>query len=165
MKHRSRNETELFVEPGTTAADAVRVRLAASSDLDALVSIDEKLMGRRRREYFRRRLAEAMRDSDVLVSLVAESDGRVVGFLLARVHFGEFGMPETRAIVDAVGVHPDEQGKGIGSALFAQLEQNLRALRIERIQTLVDWKQQDLLVFLGKRGFEPVPRICLEVQL
>jgi GNAT superfamily N-acetyltransferase len=165
MKHRSPDEVDLTAEPGLTAADAVHVRLATLDDLDALVAIDERLMGRRRREYFRRRLLEAMRDSDVLVSLVAEADARVVGFLLARVHFGEFGVAETRGIVDAIGVHPDAQGQGVGAALFGQLEQNLRALRVERIQTLVGWRQQDLLGFLAKRGFEPAPVFCLEAPL
>ena len=56
-------------------------------------------------------------------------------------------------------------GKGVGQALLSQLLLNLQALRIERVQTQVDWAQLDLLAFLQRAGFGPAPRFCLEKRL
>ena len=43
--------------------------------------------------------------------------------------------------------------------------QNLGALRVERVRTQVDWKEQDLLGFFGRFGFEPTPRLVLEYKV
>ena len=51
------------------------------SDLDAIVAIDEKLSGQTRKEYWQRRLdIAALRPP--WMSLVAETDGRLVGLPL-----------------------------------------------------------------------------------
>ena len=68
---------------------------------------------------------EALHESDVRVSLVAEQDGRPVGFIMARVDFGEFGRFEPTAVMDTIGVDPDYRDRGIGRALLSQLLINL----------------------------------------
>jgi ribosomal protein S18 acetylase RimI-like enzyme len=97
----------------------------------------------------------------VRVSLVAERDGRPVGFIMARVDFGEFGRMEPTAVMDTIGVDPDYRQQGIGRALLSQLLVNLMTLRIERIRTELDWRDRDLLAFLDRCGFWPSQQLCL----
>ena len=131
-------------------------------DLRALIAIDRRITGRDRSAYFERKLAEALHESDVRVSLVAERDGRPAGFIMARVDFGEFGRLEPTAVMDTVGVDPDARGEGIGRALLSQLLVNLTTLRVERIRTEIDWRDHELLAFLGSCGFRPSQQLCFE---
>ena len=101
---------------GPLARDRIPVRSMAEGDLRALVAIDRRITGRDRAGYFQRKLADALTESDVCVSLVAELDTVPVGFIMARVDLGEFGRVETTAVIDTIGVDPDYRNKGVGRA-------------------------------------------------
>ena len=147
---------------GPLARDRIPVRTMAESDLHALITIDRRITGRDRAAYFQRKLAEALHQSDVRVSLVAERDGRVVGFIMARVDFGEFGRLEPTAVMDTIGVDPDDRDFGIGRALMSQLLINLMTLRVEYVRTEIDWRERDLLAFLDHCDFRPSQQLCFE---
>ncbi len=150
---------------GPLARDRIPVRSMTERDLYALVAIDRRITGRNRSEYFARRLEEALYDSDVRVSLVAEMDGVPVGFIMARVDLGEFGRVEATAVMDTIGVDPDYRGRGVGRALLSQLLVNLATLRVERIRTEVDWDDRALAAFLDHCGFRPSQRLCFDLAL
>jgi ribosomal protein S18 acetylase RimI-like enzyme len=148
-------------EPGSEPL----LRNLRPDDLDAMVRIDARIVGRRRDEFFRLKLKQAFADSGIAVSLAADIDHRLVGFLLARVYFGEFGVTERVAAMDVFGVHPDFRGRGVGAALIDQLRVNLLALGINTVQTEVAWDSQDLLSFFHRQGFRLAPRLCLDLDL
>jgi GNAT superfamily N-acetyltransferase len=141
------------------------VRALQSWDLDRVIAIDARIIGRRREEFFRHKLRQALADTGIEVSLAAEVEGACTGFLLARVHFGEFGRLEKVAVLDTIGVHPDFTGRGVGAALIDQLRTNLLALGIPRLQTEIGWDNPDLLAFFHHEGFQPAPRFCLDLDL
>lgn len=147
---------------GPLARDKIPVRAMTEGDLRALVAIDRRVTGRDRSTYFTQRLNEALRESDVRVSLVAEMDGVPVGFIMARVDFGEFGRFESTAVMDTIGVDPDYRGRGVGRALLSQLLVNLQTLRVESIRTELDWRDRELLVFLDRCGFHPSQQLCFD---
>jgi ribosomal protein S18 acetylase RimI-like enzyme len=144
------------------ARDRIPIRAMQESDLNALIAIDRRITGRQRSAYFVRKLEEALYESGVRVSLVAEQDGTPVGFVMARVDFGEFGRMEAIAVMDTIGIEPDYRNRGIGRALLSQLLVNLATLRIERIRTEVDWHDRELLAFLDRCGFLPSQQLCFE---
>lgn len=141
------------------------VRRLRPDDMDAVVALDAKVSGRRREEYFKTKLAMATSYSGVEVSLAAEIDGLFVGFLLARVYYGEFGAAEKTAVLDTIDVHPDFRGQGVGHALVEQLTKNLQALCIRTLATEVHWNDQHLLSFFHRAGFVPAPRVSLELAI
>jgi len=147
---------------GPLSRDRIPVRAMKDSDLDRLAQIDSRITGRNRRGYFERKLEEALHESDVRVSLVAEVDGEPAGFIMARVDFGAFGRVEPVAVLDTIGVDPDQHGRGVGHALLSQLLINLATLRVERIRTELDWNEHDLLQFLNACGFRPAQTLCLQ---
>lgn len=138
------------------------VRSMAERDLAALVRLDRRITGRDRTAYLGRMAAEALRRSAVRVSLVAEDEGQLAGFLMARVDFGEFGRTEPTAVLDTLGVDPDRRRRGLGRALLGQLLLNLGGLRVERLLTEVAWDDLALLGFLGRTGFSPAQRLSFE---
>lgn len=144
---------------GPLARDRIPTRSMNERDLRALAALDERIMGRNRLGYFQRKLTEALRDSDVRISLVAEQDEVPVGFIMARVDLGEFGRVESTAVIDTLGVDPRYAGRGVGRALLSQLLGNLASLRVDRVLTDVAWGQADLLGFLAGCGFAPSSRL------
>jgi GNAT superfamily N-acetyltransferase len=136
------------------------VRSMAEGDLPAIVRVDRKITGRDRTAYYQRKASEALRQSGVRVSLVAEVDRQFVGFLMARVDLGEFGRTDPVAVLDTIGVDPAFSGRRAGRAMLEQLLRNLRSLRVERVLTEVEWDDFDLQRFLARTGFARSQRLC-----
>jgi len=144
----------------------ITVRLLRPEDLDAVVAIDAAVTGKERPSYFRRKIAAAAdQTSRIDASLVAEAEGEVVGFLMGTLFIGEFGIPDSSTVVDTLGVLPSVQDHGVGAALFEQFIANMRAARVGKIYTVVDWKDYELLKFFGHMGFVPSQRLSLECPL
>ena len=141
------------------------VRGLRPADLGRIVALDALITGRERRGYFEHKLATNLLDSSVEVSLGAEVDGILVGFLLARVWTGEFGATEPVAVLDTLGVQPAFQHRGIGAALLDQLATNLRGLEVAILRTEAAWNDFALLRFFHHHGFHPAARVCLDLAL
>jgi ribosomal protein S18 acetylase RimI-like enzyme len=148
-----------------SSRDDLIVRCLREADLARLVRMDERITGRNRRAWYERKLKKALEESDVRVSLGAESGGILVGAVLGSLHYGEFGQPETVAVLDTILVDEGFRGRGIASALLAQMARNLRAFGIERLRTEVAWNEHQLNGFLGQKGFRPAPRLVLDLEL
>ena len=145
--------------------DRADVRAMTPDDLREIVRIDRGITGRDRSAYIGGRLNEAMDDSAIRVSLAAKIDGAVVGFLMARADLGDFGRIEPVAVIDTLGVDPGYGGRGVGHALVAQLFANLRTLRIERAETVVEATDVDLSRFFYSVGFTPSQRLAFVHRL
>jgi ribosomal protein S18 acetylase RimI-like enzyme len=142
----------------------VMIRALKKDDLNAIVGIDERVLGENRRNYWERKL-ELMNDRSSQISLVAEVEGEVQGFILGDVSGWEFGVPETVGWIDTIGIDPAYQKKGLATALSRELIQNLKALRVKTIYTLVSWNDWDLLQFFHAMGFTRGDMINLELKI
>jgi GNAT superfamily N-acetyltransferase len=140
----------------------VTTRPIEPTDLDAVLRIDEKLVGAQRKEYWQRRLELSLLRPPWM-SLVAETDGRVVGFLFGWVGESEFGIAAPTGWIDLIGVDPAYRGRGIGQALVDRFVASGRELRaLEKVATLIDLQQADIREFFTRRGFRHGPMVHLE---
>ncbi len=140
----------------------VSVRAIEPSDLPALMQIDEKLSSQTRKEYWDRRLEMAALRPPWM-SLVAETDGRIAGFLFGWVAESEFGMSQPTAWVDLIGVDPPYRGRGIAHALIDRFVRSAEQLRgIQKVATLIDLAQADVREFFLRQGFHHGPMIQME---
>lgn len=153
------------MDDNSPARDLVLVRNLRPDDLGAVASIDAAAVGRRRDRFLALKLKQAFADTGIAVSLAAEVDDHVVGFLLARLYYGEFGVVEPAAVLDVLGVHPDYRGRHVAAALVDQLRTNLLGLGITTLQTEVQWGNSDLVAFFQHEGFTLAPRVCLDLDL
>jgi len=85
----------------------------------------------------------------------------VVGFMMARVDFGECGRMASEAVIDTLGVAPAFQSRSVGHALLSQLLGNLASLRVDTVRSEVEWNNFGLLGFLESCGFRPSQRLAL----
>jgi len=141
------------------------IRSLAASDVQDIRRIDRHITGRDRGDYLQQKIAEALSDSGIRISLVAEVDQMVAGFMMARLDYGEFGRIDSTAVIDTLGVGPEYKGAGIGTDLLAQLLRNLNILHVEEIRTEIDWDNHDLNRFLAHCGFSPTQRLSLRCPL
>ena len=137
------------------AQEQIRIRLIQRGDMDAIVSIDALSFGKKRPEYYEQKVDLALDDRRHLVtSLVAEVGGKVVGFIMGEIYRGEFGIPDTVATIDTIGVDSKYQRNGIGQFLMEEFVTIARKAGVEGINTRVDWNDWGLLRFFDSSSFQ-----------
>jgi predicted N-acetyltransferase YhbS len=142
----------------------IKIRLMKVDDFGAVVRIDEKVFKASRSEYYKLKFETAVQSPDHLpTSLVAEEkDGTVVGFVIGELYIGEYGITQGKATLDTIGVDPDYQHKGIGKQLINEFMDHLKALGVQKINTLVDEHDSKLTHFFSANKFSPSKTINLE---
>ena len=152
-------------EPAALSQDRILVRSMEQSDLDAIIRIDQKITGTNRSTYYQRKQDEALHRSGIRVSVIAQLEGIVAGFIMGRVDFGEFGRTSSEAVMDAIGVDPDYRGLGIGHELMAKIIANLAILRVDNIRTEISWNDVGLIAYLDDAGFVPAQTLVVTRNL
>ena len=139
----------------------VKIRLMTVNDFDAVVGIDEKILKDSRLKYYEMKFDKLFKSKEFLpTSLVAEiEDGQVVGFVMAELYMGEYGISRDGATLDTIGVDPDFRHKGIGEQLINEIFDHLRDLGVKKINTLVDKSDSKLIQFFLGNKFNPSKNI------
>src|SRR5215210_3937503 len=140
--------------PMAETATGVHVRPADEMDISAIVVIDEKIGGQYRPEVWERRVGYYLR-RDPEASVVAEADGRVVGFMLGEVRSGEFGIEEPTGWVEHLGVDPEARGRAVGRRMLDAILEHFRERGAKSVRTLVDGENEELCGFFNSLGFQP----------
>jgi ribosomal protein S18 acetylase RimI-like enzyme len=144
----------------------IKIRLMKAEDFDAVVGIDGKVLKTSRPEYYEMKFEKLFKSKDYLpVSLVAEEDGKVVGFVMGEIYMGEYGIFQEEATLDTIGVDPAYQHKGIGEQLINEFMDHLRKVGVQKINTLVAWNDSKLIHFFSANQFGPSKTINLERNL
>ncbi|MDQ1009700.1 GNAT superfamily N-acetyltransferase [Streptomyces sp. V4I23] len=87
--------------------------------------------------------------------IVAVRDGRVVGTLQLTVIPGLSRRGTTRSIIEAVRIHADERGSGLGAQLIEWAVEKSRGLGCQLVQLTSDATRTDAHRFYERLGFEP----------
>ncbi len=143
---------------------AINIRLMKADDFDAVVKIDGRLVETPRTEYYELKFEKLFKSKDYIpTSLVAETDdGTVVGFVMGELYMGEYGIFQEGATLDTIGVDPDHQHQGVGQRLINEFLEHLRKIGVEKLNTLVDWNNAQLIRFFSANRFSPSRTINLE---
>jgi len=149
----------------------IDIRMLTVGDLEAILDIEEKiekvanLADSQRMEYLKETAAYHLERGDPLMSLGAELDGKLVGFVMAETGLWEFGSGEKTGWIKALGVDPDYQGRGIGHKLGETLMGHFQRKNVKRIRTLVAWYEGNLISYFKSMGFDILNMIPLEKEL
>lgn len=99
------------------------IREAHNQDIDQLIAIEELCYDH---PWPREAFEEEIERDDVGISLVAEDEGLIVGFLSGMVVVDEFRLHN-------IAVHPDFRGRGVGRGLIEAVESLCRERDFRRI--------------------------------
>jgi len=111
-----------------------------------------------------RRGLEMMLGHDGAVILVAEAERRVIGMCSGQLTISTAEGGPALLIEDVV-VDKPWQGRGIGRALMAALEQWARARKVMRLQLLADRNNKTGQEFYKALGWQDTSLICLRRRL
>ena len=145
--------------------DMVTIRIMQPDDLDFIVEIDTKVLGESRRDYWLTKIVKQAEARPPDTSLVAELDGKVIGFILGDISGWEFKVPNNIGWIDTIGINPDYQNRGIAKELASTCVGNLKKYGVETIYTLVNWNDWDLLQFFHAMGFSRGDMINLVLKV
>jgi len=86
-------------------------------------------------------------------SYVAEIKGKVVGFMISYITYGNFGADRC-AWIAMFGVDPRWMGQGIGKRLAEKIFKVYKEKGVTEVFTSVRWDATDILSFFKTLGFE-----------
>ena len=128
------------------------IRRARPDDVTAVVALDEATTGQSKPDYWRDMIAQfSGAQADRRAFLVAEADGRVVGFISGEIRAFEFGA-EPRGWVFAVAVDPTIRVKNVGTRLFDELCSIFQRAGIDKVSTLIERDSDLVLAFFRSQG-------------
>ncbi len=132
--------------------EKVKIRTFSEEDLETIVEIDRKILGKSRLTYWKQQI-DLSKSHFPLSCLVAELDGKVIGFILGEVSGGQFNVPDTVGWISTIGVDPSYQHQGVARKLSQEFVRNLKSVGVSIVYTLVNWNDWDLLKFFRAMGF------------
>ena len=141
----------------------VTIRAAVADDVAAVSEIDAAITGIPKPDYWRRAFARYGR-RETRHFLVAEAQGRVVGFIIGEERAWEFGSPPCGWIF-ALGVDPDHREGGIGTALFAALIQRMKESGVSLVRTMLARDDALNMAFFRSQGMMGGAFIQLEMPV
>lgn len=139
---------------------SVTVRRMTPQDAEAVLRINEKITGRPYEAQWESKTIDYV-SRNPLGCLVAESDGKVIGFIFGDVRGWEFAIPKS-GWIDIVAVDPAWHGKGVARLLIERLHLYFRNHNVERVMTMINWNDGGLVGFFRALGFERSDFIVLE---
>lgn len=153
-----------FSNGSPAAAPLVTVRTADSVDLPLVIALDERNTAVPKPAYWRDLLERYASSARPRFFLVAECDGRFVGFIIGEVRAWEFGS-EPCGWIFAIGVEPEARLAGIGSRLLDALCARFREAGVNKLRTMLGRDNNLIMSFFRSQGMMAGPFIQLEKDL
>jgi ribosomal protein S18 acetylase RimI-like enzyme len=142
----------------------LRVRLAAPADLPQVVAIDERATGLAKPEYWEGILRRYGRGGARRRFLVAESGGRILGYVVGEVRDWEFGSPPC-GWVFGIGVPAAAREQGVATRLLEAITEAFRRQGVGTVRTLIARDNRLVLSFFRSQGMMAAPVIPLEKDI
>lgn len=143
----------------------LRFRPLKVDDIDTIIEIDKKILRRKRSDLFRIQLKEQIeKHGDESIGAVT-SDGLLIGYLIAETVVYIYGTDDLSAWIILLGVDPNYQDRGIGTALVKQVLSYFNQKGIKTIRTVCAWNWGDLVEFFSSVGFNLSTYLTLELKI
>jgi N-acetylglutamate synthase-like GNAT family acetyltransferase len=134
-----------------TKTAAMKIRRMTRDDIDAVLTLAQKVGGNQR--YLSSRDLNAMNPGESLdMSFVAQDKDKIVGFVKARLEYMFVPVTEV-CLIHTTVVDPDYRKRGIGSLLIHELIDSCILNEINTIRALVDDGNNEQKSFAEDMGF------------
>jgi ribosomal protein S18 acetylase RimI-like enzyme len=123
----------------------------ADEDVDSVLAIDRKITGKRRAVTYTEMVTGDL-GGVLALSLVAEVDGEVKGFILARrVYVGE--PPTEVGLIEILGVDPGYQRQGIASKMVNGFLNACHSKKLNAVRIMINERDSQLQGLFEHLGF------------
>lgn len=129
----------------------VTVRKMREEDIESILEIDREIVGQDRATTYSAAPGNFV-GGELGLSVVAETGGRIIGFLLGRVSDVPYGVTDS-GILELIGVAPQFRRQKVGQALVAAFEDACREKGVCKIRVMISWHDWWLLSFLRSLDF------------
>jgi len=145
--------------------DHFSIRNAIPSDLDAVIALDQFTSKEAKPGYWQGIFSHYVSvGREDRLFLVAETNGKVIGFIVGEVRAWEFGSPPC-GWVFALTVSPNAREKSTGKRMFDEISARLKQAGVSTVRTMVDLDNKLTLSFFRSMGLRTGRYIELEKQL
>ena len=141
---------------------SLSLRPLRPEDLDRVSDIESRVVGHPRKGFLSKRFSVLAAGPDGFLTCAATDGGKLAGYGIARLQEGEFGIRGAAAVLDVIGVDPEDQGKGIGKSVIAGIGEQMRKRGIGELRTRVDWGNRAMIGFFSSAGFLLAPYQVIE---
>jgi len=132
-------------------ASGVTVRAMSEEDVEGILEIE-----RRVREDYRAATYAPVPDSciggEIETSVVAEDEGRIVAFVLARIVRSPAELTNV-AWIELIGILPEYQRRGIGKRMMGFWKEQCRRKGIRKVHIMINWRDWWMQSFFESQGF------------
>jgi N-acetylglutamate synthase-like GNAT family acetyltransferase len=143
----------------------VKIRTALAEDIPWIVSLDEKTTGEAKHQYWQELFGHFQQSRGTgRAFLVAEQQGRVVGFITGEVRAFEFGS-EPCGWVFALNVDQEIRVHNVGTRLFEALCETFGRAGVQKVRTMLNRDNHLVQAFFRSLGMMAGPFIQLEKDL
>jgi ribosomal protein S18 acetylase RimI-like enzyme len=141
-----------------------KIKPMERSDIDAMIAVynkvrEEKIPGVKRSRLSYRgamtfdEVASTNPGGPLDLSCVAEVNGKVVGFIWARLVFAGIPVDEV-GIIHVLAVDPDYQKQGIATKLVDALAKRCKDRGVKTVRAFIDERHWELQNYFQKLGFK-----------
>jgi hypothetical protein len=147
---------------------AVRVRRVRNTDVRAVISLDARVTGLPKPDYwsdvFRRYGCDRQHRRFFLVAVERAQPDAILGFIAGEVRAWEFGSAPC-GWVFALSVEPGRRLGGVGAALFDAISAAFRKAGVGKLRTMVARDARLPMLFFRSEGMVAGPYIQLEKEI
>jgi predicted N-acetyltransferase YhbS len=130
---------------------SIHVRKMNEEDIESILEIDRKIVGPDRATTYSMTPTNYV-GGELDISVVAEADGEIIGFLLGRVTDVPYGVCDS-CLLELIGVDPQYKRRNVGRRMVKAFENTCRQKGICKIRVMVSWHDWWLLSFLKSLEF------------
>lgn len=143
----------------------VEIRPAGAKDIPSIAKLDEMETGQPKQKYWEELYALfSQKDAGHRAFLVAELEGRVVGFITGEIRAFEFGAARCGWIF-AVTVDPDMRVHNVGTRLFDEICRIFAREGVEKVRTIIERDNHLIMAFFRSQGMMAGRFIQMEKDL
>lgn len=129
----------------------INIRKMTEEDIEGVLEVDRNITGADRAATYTT-IPTNYVGGELDISVVAEMDDRVVGFLLGRITKSTYEIGNSY-LLELIGVHPNYRRLGVGKRLVKYFEKICQEKGASTIRILVNWQDWWLLSFLSSLEF------------
>ena len=134
-------------------------------DVDVIIEIDERIVRRTRTPLFRKHLYSQLDKHGEESFGALTSEGQLLGYVIAETKVYIYGSDDLSAWIILLGIEPDFQDEGIGTALVKQVISFFAERGVKKIRTVTAWDWGDLVEFFSSVGFKLSEYLTLELNI